>query len=190
MNTKNLVPKKRLELSRTFVHNDLNVACLPFHHLGLVLLGGIEPPTSSLPMKRDYHCATAAKTWCPERDLNPHTFWVPDFESGASTDFTIGALNWARDCYTPYGRRCPFCFHRIVIYDGSADDTACVCAGVQPKLYPSILSETETEAYQSTVTTKSTIEVSVTILNLGKQWACQVHFNTTAYNETFGSLSA
>jgi hypothetical protein len=28
------VPKKRLELSRTFVHNDLNVACLPFHHLG------------------------------------------------------------------------------------------------------------------------------------------------------------
>jgi len=39
------VPKKRLELSRAFAHNDLNVACLPFHHLGniLVLLLGFEP---------------------------------------------------------------------------------------------------------------------------------------------------
>jgi hypothetical protein len=42
-----LVPKKRLELSRAFAHNDLNVACLPFHHLGiLVLLLGFEPRPS------------------------------------------------------------------------------------------------------------------------------------------------
>ena len=49
VNQNSLVPKKRLELSRAFAHNDLNVACLPFHHLGIILVvpTGFEPVTLS-----------------------------------------------------------------------------------------------------------------------------------------------
>lgn len=33
-------------------------------------------------------------TWCLRWDLNPHTYTVPDFESGASADSTTQACNF------------------------------------------------------------------------------------------------
>src|ERR1700743_927432 len=42
--------------------------------------------------------------WCPRPDSNQHIFWIPDFESGASTNSATGAALTRR---SRSGERCP-----------------------------------------------------------------------------------
>src|ERR1700743_2627641 len=42
--------------------------------------------------------------WCPRPDSNQHIFWIPDFESGASTNSATGAAFGRQN---RSGERCP-----------------------------------------------------------------------------------